>query len=386
MGADIATLLLDADLVLANGDARDLDSPAPLPAGIDYANQNRAYFGTPDGPINAETVGSFESIAAVNGGGSGALPSPPQLNPGAGLFLRSGNMANVRASFEFLGVDGENWSEEWWTPQSGVAGSLPTPSAIITTRLGLLSASHKLVRVRYVQDDASRLTALEDVFRQGTQTVPAAGMSPADLALVLNVKCVNGKVRRWWLRGVNDADWAIDAAGHHVLNAPTNMPARVGAFVNALFINGWGSRFLQQVALRPPNVTFISNVNGSGVFAGQALISTVAPHGLALGDEVIVYRTSVKDLPSLRGHWRVTAVPTATSFQLPYRTPLDSGPVAAGGFVRKAVYAGVSGVVAAAVNAVPPQPRLLHVAHHSTKEGVFGSRGARRAARSRQSP
>lgn len=381
--SDPRRLKVIADAVRRGTPADQLAFPIPLPDGIDYAAQNVAYFGTPDGPITPDTIGDFEQIASTNTGGSGSLPAPP-LGPGpAGFFWGVTSMANVKATFEFLGVDGETWGEDWWTNLSGVGSFRGTPETILASRLALLSTPHKLARVRYVQDDATRLTAVEDVFRNGTRIPTSAGISPSDLSLTISLGLADGTSRKWWCRGVADSDWGVGITGKHIIAG--GFPANLATFVNALATASWGVRRLTRVPLRPPNVTYMLTVDGKTT-PGMSLVTCVAAHNLLVGDEVIIYRTSEKDLPRLRGHWRVAGLTSlATQFYVNYRTPLDTGPIPAGGFVRKATYAGVVSFAQANTATVPPNPRLLHVAHHDTKEALFGSRGARRAKQLRQS-
>jgi hypothetical protein len=373
----------------AGGDPRDYTTQVPVPADLDYAHQNQVYFGDPNGPITPQTLGQFEQLAAINAGGSGTLPALPLLNNPAGDRERGAVVANVRAIFTYLGVDGETWSDEWWTNLTGVTGFTGTPANILSARLACLATCHKLVRIEYVEDSASRLTVREDIFQQGTRVIPPTGISPTDLALVLSLRLADGTSRKWWCRGIGDQDWSVSASGNHLLAAA--FAPKINSFILQMSVANWGVRRLTRVPLRPPNVVYLSSVNGQ-TNPGMSLVTCAAPHLFSLGDEIIVYRTNEKDLPHLRGHWRVAGLTNLTTglalpanqFYVSYRTPLDQGPIPCGGFVRKAVYAGIVSFALPSSQPALLNPKLLHVAHHDTKESIFGSRGARRATRSRQ--
>jgi len=353
--------------------------PEDIPSLDQLRQINTVLFpGNPD-YITPRMAQSMGAVSLVRGGGSGSFgPAPVDAidvvtvsNAGGG-----GDGVPTRAIFEFTGPSGESWSEDFWTNQSVSGGPPVLPPAMVTARLQMLSPYNVWRRVRWVSTDALRLTVITDIQQSGTFPDAVYGSAPRDLAVIMRLQCDGGASRLWWCRGGNLGDWTITGAGIHAFAG--GFRARARAFITQMKLAGWGVRRLHATRLVVPNVTNLQSVDGA-TSPGLAIVSTAGAHGLATGDEVIIYRTSLKDLPGLRGHWTVSTVPTASSFSIPYRVPRDLGPVVTAGFVRKAVYDAI----------LPFQdilPTLQHIGHHDTKETVFGSRGERRAARLRQSP
>jgi hypothetical protein len=328
-------------------------------------------------------MGSMEVIAASNAGGSGALPAPPPSTGPAGYYPGGVNMPFVKAIFEFLGQDGDTWTEDWWTNAGSVSGVTGTPKDILNARLALLADAHEFTRVRWVQDDAARAAVPEDVFLPGENPTGSTGLAPVGLAAVIGLRLTDGSTRHWWLRGLRDNDFVIDAQGNQGFWA--GYSAKLSTFVAALANNTWGVRRMDPVKLRPPNVTNIVSVDGSTT-PGMSLVTCATPHLLKIPSEIKIYRTNNKDLPSLQGHWFVAALGSLpTTFLIPYRTPRDEGPIWTAGFIRTATYSTVTPFSAPDSSKLPITPRLLHIAHHDTKTALFGSRGARHAQRLRQS-
>lgn len=289
--------------------------------------------------------------------------------------------AAAKLIVQFLGSNGEEWAEEYWSNLSSPLVAV-LDDATINLRLKFLAAPHKITRLRWVMSNASRLGKQQDVFKPGLRvdtTSTGASYMPCDTALVYKLYGSAGGSRHLWVRGLTEDCFSIGAGGKPVTDAGIDRAIR--AWIKALGTLGYGIRALNSVPLRPPNVVPISSVDGSA--GGSSVVTCGGPHGLAVGDEVILYRTSDKDLPRLRGHWFVGALGTtpATQFVIPYQTPRSAGPVPATGLVRKAEYGATQAFIGDATNV-----KFQHVGHHDTREKVFGSRGRSPAKRLRATP
>jgi hypothetical protein len=287
----------------------------------------------------------------------------------------------IKYTLNFRSVDGGAWSEDYWSNFASVATIGQVGAAAVNKRLAFLSPTCIWEDIRAADDTGLRVTKYQDVNKQGsfiTLTVPGPDQLASDVAIVLEISSAQPPIstRRLWCRGLNDAFFTINPQGVQTLQ--NGVLGLIVSWIKDRVGQGWGIKRLAKTRLVPPAVTPVTTVDGS-ITLGHTLVTCLAPHNLANGDECIMYRQSKKDLPGLAGHWIVEAPITQTTFYVPYTTPGNKGPIQAGGIVRKAVYDPVQLFD-------PNSVRLLHVYHHDTRDAFFGSRGNRRASRLRRSP
>jgi hypothetical protein len=291
----------------------------------------------------------------------------------------------VKATINFTSPDGGQWSEDYFINAMSASSVAFLDDNAIGLRLLCLADNATMRHIRYATVGASRDVNDQDVEQKGQRTTSTQGPAPSDWAVVYKIKTgpAPPATRKLWLRGLAAKDLSVRADGLDVVNA--GLTSALNDWLANIGGKSWGIRRLTPTKLVPPNVAYISSVDGS-VTPGISLITTTTPHGLAAGSNAIIYRTSTKDLPGLRGAWPVITIPTPTTFTVAYRTPRDQGPIAAGGFVRNGVYDNVVPFTRFPGLLAGGPATVLHIAHHDTKDVFFGSRGAKRAAKTRHSP
>ena len=155
------------------------------------------------------------------------------------------------------------------------------------------------VTVRIVDKNGAPLAGMYVVFIDTDTTVTerttdAAGMAVADVYPNASVTAVRP-------RGMSYALATVQA-----LN-PGDTITLISAASN---VTSSEDPFSQRV-VPMPGADIAASPNGATRSAGISTFTTLAPHGLAVGDRVIIAKVAV---PDYNGHWTVASVPSATTF------------------------------------------------------------------------
>lgn len=293
-------------------------------------------------------------------------------------------MPNYRMVFEFNENNGAGFNEVYYRTAGSITDAATVPPGIITRRLNNLNYLNTFARIRITQLGLLRATSVVPIGQRGQNTDARDGLLgtasnmaplPVGAAIVCSLQGLNGGSRKLWMRGANQGDYQRDAT--------TGLDAFHPAFVKDLKamvgqMGAAGFGILQVGKVTPavnPAVALVS-IDGSRK-DGTSDLTTAGNVALDASQRIIITRTSKKDFPGLNGHFSVLSA-TPPKYKIPYQTPGGAGPVPVSGFAHAEIYGTVSTFVGA--TAIPD-----HLGTRTSRSPLTRSRGAKRAARIRQS-
>lgn len=220
------------------------------------------------------------------------------------------------------------WSESWYTGRAG-ADLEAAMDAISLVRAAILASGSFIVGYR-ISTGPGQAYVIRKSFKP-----PFANDGcnlPVDSALCQVNIVGSNNLKRFWLHNLPDS-WINQAT-----IAPDRIPF-VRLTVKAYCDAGFGVR-IQNQANAQIGVLSIDNTG---------LVTTIAAHGLAVGNECSFLRCSDINGRTIRGQWIVTTVPSATTFTVahwPNLTVARSGKVRLTSFLyNNAVYPGDRSVI-----------------------------------------
>jgi hypothetical protein len=266
-----------------------------------------------------------------------------------------------KVNFFFKGL-GQGWSETWYFDSSILQEVRANSVAFARKRSDCMAADYNLFAIRLTNEDADRDSLLFSVDMTGTLD-PTLEPDYPGTALLVRLGVQNTYWRALYFRGIPDS----------LINANRNSnPTFVPPFLQAF--NKW-VQFLLGATLQPGSWRMkvidktaspkIDLLDITDLGADRLSLTTVTPHGLAVGDTAIVY--NVRGLPIPLGRKQVVVVTNANTFQI--RGSLPAGFAYAGtGKVRKF----------AALYPVITRADFANATHRNTGRPFGQQRGSRR--------
>lgn len=277
--------------------------------------------------------------------------------------------------WQFGDVNGATFSETHYITSENASAAANMDTELVTARLNMLDVLFTLQRIRSTNINGSRDTGNRQYGLKGLDHRLEADIAsyPASTAAVMTLTGATGGSRRWWIRGLNeDQIYRADDSGEAIMSK--KFTGWLIKFVGLAASRGMGLRRLTPTPNTPENYRPIVGIAPDT--SGQRTVLTLASSpGWPSPQEIIIYKVNQKDYAGLNGKFMaVTTVDRAVTIN--YKCPpLPASPVISG-TARKAEYAGVSVYAANGVG-------LHHFGDHQTRSPLFGSRGAKRAARLR---
>lgn len=267
------------------------------------------------------------------------------------------------------------WSEVYYSVASDLNGASGFTPAFLDKRLILLHPLNILRKIRVSNIAAARESVVISYNLAG-QNTPFTGANPASItdAVVCNlVSTAQPSNRRLWLRGVTDGDQFRNAATGNDELRP-GFDTLLKAWFVALQTNGYII-----LARIPPGSSgviksYADRVNGAAA-TGNSIVTLPNPFTGVVGDIVTFHNFNEKDLPGLKGKFRVDAI-AGNTITVQYTTPFNANIVPAQGYVKKLVYYDT-----AIINGT--KSNYSFAGGRKTKNVQTGSRGARSAVRIR---
>src|SRR5215831_14120267 len=243
-------------------------------------------------------------------------------------------MPTFRVTWQFLDAQSAGWNEVYYKEASNLAGARPS-LATIKARLNLLNSLNTLLRIRFAQADANRVTDQEPQVLFGTD-VDSSGPAVAGDAVIHQLGAITGGTRKLWMRGCS--------ARAFQRNPATGLPAfpswlvnRSEDFYKALIADGFGLRLVQTQRAGPLQNIKITQVDGSRK-DGTSDVTLFSPPGYPFPSRVIIGGTNRKDLPALNGRWSILKLPVANVVTIPYQTPEGNIIVGGNAHMRQEIF------------------------------------------------
>lgn len=215
-------------------------------------------------------------------------------------------MANyMKTVFEFQDTQGHGWSETWFSSKGTQQQAIDAATAFIPATLGIRGSNTSLTYIRCSSDDSKR-DALVYSVPPGIGQAPGGASVANDIsntALIIRLTAGPSINRTLFLRGIPDK--IIANAGQVAPDAPWGIAAT--AWSLGIQTAGFTIRSRDYTTPLIP-ITAIAALNPPN----QIQITTVAPHGLAIGQPVLI--RGVKPSGYISGFSRVYATPTNGTF------------------------------------------------------------------------